>query len=295
MSRAVSEMLMPAPASDACQPGCSARRCPVRRSCRWRVAAGRSRRHRHQVWPPAPCVLSVPARRWRWRPGVAPGWRVGSKIKSWRVSTGGCRGGTGRRLSGFGLLLLPFQKIGMASFELADIGIGFFLVHAGLFYPRGNAGKCRAVQRQRGQQRPSDWRVRHERKVHKDLLNYGRGDAGHGRLAASRLLKRPCRRQVQAQYGPGNQERGGLWPGAASALAKRAAFARGWVHEPKTGAAPTAAGVSATLWHAWQTSQEGQCPSLKALRHPPRARRSRASLALPIHGRNGLMRLCRGC
>ena len=54
---------------------------------------------------------------------------------------------------------------------------------------------------------------------------------------------------------------GGLWPGTASALAKWSAVTRGWVREPKTGAAPTAAGVSATLWHAWQTSQDWQCPS----------------------------------
>ena len=61
---------------------------------------------------------------------------------------------------------------------------------------------------------------------------------------------------------------GGLWPGAASALAKRSALARGWVREPKTGAAPGAAGVSATLWHAWQISQDRQCPSASSAECP---------------------------
>lgn len=35
-------------------------------------------------------------------------------------------------------------------------------------------------------------------------------------------MSRTCRRQVQAQYGPGIQEMGGFWPSAASALAKGA-------------------------------------------------------------------------
>ena len=150
-------------------------------------------------------------------------------------------------------------------------------------------------QRQRGQQRPSGGRVRHERKVHKDLLNYGRGDAGHRRLAASRPLKRPCRRQVQARYGPGNQERGGLWPGAASAWRSgRLSRGAGYMKR-KPGLRPWPPGSARRCGTPGRRRRRGSARPLKALRHLPRARRSRASPALPIHGRNWLMRLCRGC
>ena len=57
-------------------------------------------------------------------------------------------------------------------------------------------------------------------------------------------------RQVQTQYGPEYQEIGGFWPGAASALAKCAAWAGNSMRGPNAGLAFTQAGISATLWQA---------------------------------------------
>lgn len=74
----------------------------------------------------------------------------------------------------------------------------------------------------------------------------------------ARRLKKPRRRQVQAQLGPGDQEMGGFWPCAASALAKRASGECGAAKGVSSGLLLTPLSDSATVWQAWQAAQASQ-------------------------------------
>lgn len=64
----------------------------------------------------------------------------------------------------------------------------------------------------------------------------------------ARRFRKPRRRQVQAQLGPEDQEMGGFWPCAASALAKRASGEEGDANGVNIGLATAAVGDSATVW-----------------------------------------------
>ncbi len=54
---------------------------------------------------------------------------------------------------------------------------------------------------------------------------------------------------------------GGFWPSAATALANRAAGARGMAGGSMAEGAAEIRADSATVWQAWQTVQEAQDPS----------------------------------